>query len=73
MEISWTDRVKNKKNERNIVHTIKMKEGYLDWSHLQEKLPYKNITKPTTEVSTELKERRGRRCKQSLDDLKEIT
>jgi hypothetical protein len=38
MEISWTDRVRNEVlytvEGRNILHAIKKKEGYLDWSHL---------------------------------------
>ena len=45
--ISWTDRVRQDevlervKEERNIIHTIKKKEDYLDWSHLALKLPSK--------------------------------
>jgi len=39
-KISWADRVKNEKvlrtvkEERNIIHVIKMKEGQWDWSHV---------------------------------------
>jgi len=39
-KISWTDGVRNEevllrvKEERNILHTVKEKEGSLDWSHL---------------------------------------
>jgi hypothetical protein len=40
-KISWTDHVRNEevvlhrvKEERNILNTVKKKEGWLDWSHI---------------------------------------
>jgi hypothetical protein len=39
-KISWTDRVNNEavlhrvKEERNILHTVKRKEGQVDWAHI---------------------------------------
>jgi len=42
----WTDRVKNEevlhgvKEERNILDTIKKKIGQMDWSHLEQELPF---------------------------------
>jgi hypothetical protein len=43
--MSWTSHVRNAEvlhkvcEEWNILHTIKRKEGRLDWSHLAQELP----------------------------------
>ena len=71
-EISWTDRVKNKealkrvKEERNIFHTIKRKKT--NWiGHI---LCRNCLLKHVNEGKIEGTERRGRRRKQLMDNLK---
>jgi hypothetical protein len=70
--ISLADRVKNGvlhrvKEERNIFHTIKRRK--INWiGHI---LPRNSIVKHIIEGKIEGTGRRGRRRKQTLDDLKE--
>ena len=71
--IRWTDRVRNKelfnrvKEERNIVQTTKRKKAK-GIGHIL----YRNcLLKHVIEGKIEVKERRGRICKQLLDDVKE--
>ena len=47
-KIRWTERQKNGDvlngvEERNIQHPVIQKEGYLDWSFLEQKLPSKTF------------------------------
>jgi hypothetical protein len=74
-KISWTDRVRNAeilhrvKEERNILHTIKRRKA--NW--IGDILHRNCLLKHMTEGRIEMTGRRGRRCKQLLDDLKEKT
>jgi hypothetical protein len=77
-KIIWTDLVRNKdvlhrvKSERDVLHTIKMRKA--DWvGHmLRRNCLLKHVTESKMEVTTEMTGTQGRRCKQRLDNLKEI-
>jgi hypothetical protein len=76
MEISWTGRVRNEvlhrdKEERNILRTIKKRKA--DWiGHiLRRNCVLKHIMEGKTQERTVVMRRRGRRCKQQVDGLKE--
>ena len=77
-ETSWTDRVKNEevlhrvKEERNILQKRgeKWKANWIDYILHRNCLP-KHIIGGKIEGETEVKGRRGRKCKQLLNDLKE--
>jgi hypothetical protein len=68
--ISWTDRVKNEevlhrvKEERNILRTINRRKANWIGHILRTNCFLKHVIKWKIEVT----ERRGRRCKQLLDD-----
>jgi hypothetical protein len=49
----------------------KIKEGQLEWSHLLRHCLLKHVIEGPTEGRVEVTERRGRRCRQLLHDLKE--
>jgi hypothetical protein len=74
---SWTDRVRNEevlhgvKEERNILHTVKRRKA--NWiGHIwRRNCLGKYVIKGKKEGRMEMTERRGRRRKQLLDDLKE--
>jgi hypothetical protein len=77
MEISWKDRVRNEEimrrvqEYRNILHTIKRREvnwiGYI----LRRNCLLKHFFfSRKIDGRIEVRERRGRRCKQQADDLK---
>jgi hypothetical protein len=76
-KISWTDRVRNEevlytvKEERNIVHTIKRRKTDWNCHILRRNCPINHVIEGEIERSTEMTERRRRRCKQLLDDIKE--
>jgi hypothetical protein len=75
--ISWTDRVRNEevlhtfKEERNSLHTIKKSKATCIGQILRRNYLLKHVTEGKMEGWIEVSGRRGRRCKQLLDDLKE--
>jgi hypothetical protein len=75
-KISWTDRVRNEevlhrvKEERNIVHTIKRRKANWMGHILRRNCLLKYVIEGKLEGRIEMTERRGRRRKQLLDDLK---
>ena len=77
MEISWIDRVRNEKvlhrvkEDRNILHTIKRRKANLICHILCRNCLLNYIIEGKTEGWRYVKERRGRRRKQLLDDFKE--
>jgi hypothetical protein len=77
MEISWTDRVRNEEvlhrveEERNILHTIKRRKVNWIGHILRRNCLLKHVIEGKIEGRIEMTERRGRRRKQILDDLKE--
>jgi hypothetical protein len=77
MEISWTDRVRNEevlhraKEERNIVLTVKRRKVNWIGHILRRNCPLKQVIEGKVEGRMEVTGRRGRRCKQLLDDLNE--
>jgi hypothetical protein len=70
-KISWTDRVKNEavlhrvKEERNILHTIRRRKANWIGHVLRRNCLLRHIIKGKITGTR----RRGRRCKQLLDDL----
>jgi hypothetical protein len=70
-------RLKNKdvlhtvKGERTIIHTMKNRKANWIGHIVRKNCPLKHITEGTIEGRIEVTGRRGRRCKQLLDDLKE--
>ena len=72
-KISWTNRVRNEevlyrdKKKKNILHTVKKKEGYLDWSYLARKWPLKHIIEGKIEGRLEVAGRRRRGRRKLLD------
>jgi hypothetical protein len=79
MEISWTRRVRNKEvlqtvNEgRNILQTIKLRQANWIFHILRKNCLLKHVSKGKMEGRVEVKERRGKRSKQLLEDLKKNT
>jgi hypothetical protein len=76
-KISWTDHVRNEevlqrvKGERNILLAIKRrKANWIGHIWLRNYLP-KLVFKGKVDGMIEVTGRRGRRCKQLLDDVKE--
>jgi hypothetical protein len=76
-KISWTDRVRNEevlhrvKEERNIVHTIKRRKTNWIGHILRRNCLLKHVIEGKIKGKIEVPERRGRRRKQLLYDLKE--
>jgi hypothetical protein len=76
-KISWTDRVRNEevlhrvKEERNILHSIKRTKANWIGHILRRNYVLKHVIEGKLEGRIEIKERRGRTCKQLLDGLKE--
>jgi hypothetical protein len=76
-KISWTDRVRNEevlhrvKEERNILHTIKIRKANWIGHVLRRNCLLKHVIEGKLEGRLEMTGRRGRRRKQLLDDLKE--
>jgi hypothetical protein len=78
-KISWTDRVRNEvllrvhrvQEERNILHEIKGKKTNWIGHILCRKCLLKYVPEGKIERGIEVTGRRGRRCKQLLDDFKE--
>jgi hypothetical protein len=76
-KIIWTDRVRNEevlhrvKEERNILHTIKSRKANWIGHILRRNCLLKHVIEGKLEGRIEITGRRGRRCKQLLDDLKE--
>jgi hypothetical protein len=75
-KISWTDRVRNEvlqrvKEERNIIRKIKRRRANWIGNMLRRNCLLKHVTDGNIEGRIEVMERRGRRRKQLLDDLKE--
>jgi hypothetical protein len=76
-KISWTDHVRNEevlqraKEERNILQTIKRRKA--NWiGHISRRNSLlKHVIEGNMEGRIEVMERRGKRCKQLLDDFKE--
>jgi hypothetical protein len=77
MEISWTDSVRNErvlrrvKEERNIIHTTERRKDNRIGHILRRNCVLTHITERKIEEGIEVKERRGIRYKQLLDDLME--
>jgi hypothetical protein len=74
--ISWTENVRNKAlqrgtEERNILYTIQRRKTNLNGYTLYSNCLLKHIMERKTEVRIDVVDRRGRRCEQLLDDLKE--
>jgi hypothetical protein len=71
---SWTDRVRNEevlqrvKEERNILHAIKLRKARFIGHILHRNRQLKHVTEEEGRIVTG---RRGKRRKQLLDDLKE--
>jgi hypothetical protein len=77
MEISWNDGVRNEvlqrvKGERNILCTMKKKRTNWIGHILHRNCPLKHVIEGKIEGKIEVMGRRGRRCKQLLDDFKEV-
>jgi hypothetical protein len=76
MEINWTDCVRNEevlhrvKEERNILHTIKIIKANWIGHILRRNCLLKHVIEGKLEGRIEITGRRGRRRKQLLDDLK---
>jgi hypothetical protein len=76
-KIGWTDRVRNEevlhrvKEERNILHTINRRKANWIGYILRRNCLLKHVIEGKLEGRIEMTERRGRRRKQLLDDLKE--
>jgi hypothetical protein len=77
VKIICTDRVRNEevlhrvKEGRNILHTIKIRKANWICHVLLRNCLLKHVLEGKLEGRTEMRGRRGRRCKQLLDDLKE--
>jgi len=74
--ISWTENVRNKalqrdKEEKNILYTTQRRKTNLNDYILHRNCLLKHIMERKTEVRIDMVDRRGRRCEQLLDDLKE--
>ena len=76
-KISWTYCVKNEevlrrvKEERNTLHTVKRRKTNLIGHILRRNCFLKDVIEGKLEGRVKETERRGRRCKQLLDDLNE--
>jgi hypothetical protein len=76
-KISWTDRVRNEevlhrvKEERNILHTLKRRKANCIGHILRRNCLPNHIIEEKIEGRINVTVRRGRRCKELLDDLKE--
>jgi len=76
-KIRWTDCVRNEevlkriKDERNILHTIKIRKANWIGHILRRNCLIKHVIEGQIDVRIEVTIRRGRRRKQLLDDLKE--
>ena len=76
VKISWTDRVRNEvlhgvKEERNIVHRINRRKAKWIGHILRRNCLLKHVIDGKIGEMIEVMERRGRRWKQLLDDLRE--
>jgi hypothetical protein len=74
--VSWIDRVRSEvlhrvKEERNILHIIKRRKATRIGHILRRNCLLKYVIEGKVEERIEMTERRGRRRKQLLDDLKE--
>ena len=78
MEISWTNRVRNKEvlcrvqEEKKILHTIEKRKTYWIFIPCVE-TAFKHILLKKDKGKIVVKGRRRRRCKQVPNDLKEMT
>jgi hypothetical protein len=76
-KISWTDHVRNEevlhrvKEERNILRTRKRRKANWIGHILRRNCLLNRVIEGKLEGTIEMTGRRGRRCKQLLDDLKE--
>ena len=77
VKINWTNLVKKEevlrrvKEERNILHTIKIRKANKIGQILHMNCPIKQIIEGKKEERIEVTGRRETRCKQLLNDLKE--
>ena len=75
-KISWTDRVRNEevlhrvKEERNILYTVKRRNANWIGHILCRNCLLEHVIEGKVEERMEVTGRRGRRCKQLLDDFK---
>jgi hypothetical protein len=78
-KISWTDRVRSEevihsvKEERNILHTVKGRKVNWIGHILRRNCLLKHVIEGKIRGRIYVTGRRGRRCKQLLDDLKEMS
>jgi hypothetical protein len=75
--ISWTDHVRNEvllrvKEQRNILHEISKREANLIGQILLRNYVLQQVTEGKIKGGIEVTERRGRRCRKLLDDVKEM-
>jgi hypothetical protein len=76
-EMSWTDSVRNEevlrgvKEERNTLHKIKRRNDNWIGHILRRNCLLKHVIEGKIDGRIEMIGRRGRRCKQLLDDIKE--
>jgi hypothetical protein len=76
-KISWTDRVRNEevlhrvKEDRNVIHTINRRKANWIGHILCRNCLLKHVIERNIEGRIEVTGRRGRRCKQLLNDLNE--
>ena len=77
MEISWTDHVRNEEvllrvtEQRNILHEIRKRKANWIGHILRRNCLLQQIIEGKIKGQIEVKRRRGRRCKNLLDDLKD--
>jgi hypothetical protein len=78
VEISWTDHMRKEvqilhrvKEERNILHTIKRRKANWIGHILRRNCLLKRVIEGKIEGRMEVMGRRGRRCTQLLNDLRE--
>ena len=76
-KISWTDHVRNEevllrvKEQRNILHEIRKRKANWIGHILRRNCLLQRVTEGKIKGGIEVTERRGRRCRKLLDDLKE--
>jgi hypothetical protein len=77
MEISWTNHVRNEEvllgvsEQRNILHEIRKRKANWSGHILRRNCLLQRVIEGRIKGEMEVTRRRGRRCKQLLDDLKD--
>jgi hypothetical protein len=76
-KVSWTDHVRNEevflrvKEQRNIVHEISKRKANWIGHILRRNCPLRQVIEAKIKGGIEVTERRGRKSRKLLDDLKE--